>query len=78
MLIFYNLVVIQNPKAAVWFLGAVVFICEMMGGMSSVALTDAVQASFLVVSFALMPILIADRFGGMDGFVNADCSNSAL
>jgi Na+/proline symporter len=29
--------------------------------MSSVALTDAVQATFLVISFALMPMLIAAK-----------------
>lgn len=68
----------MDPKACVWILAGIVFVCEMMGGMNSVALTDAVQASFLVLSFALMPMLIASRWGGLDGMVKAGCSNEKV
>merc|ERR1719506_2603340 len=59
----------MNPKVATWCLAGIVFVCEMMGGMSSVALTDAIQASMLVFAFCLMPMLIQSRWGGLDGFV---------
>jgi Na+/proline symporter len=67
-----------HPNTGVWFLAGFVFLCEIMGGMSSVALTDAVQATMLVISFCLMPMLIASKWGGLDGFVSPDCSNKKV
>jgi hypothetical protein len=38
-------------QALSWFLGMFVFTCECMGGMSSVALTDAIQLTpFMLTS----------------------------
>ena len=39
-----------NGEAAVWFMGTFVFFCELLGGMESVALTDAIQAGVMLLT----------------------------
>jgi Na+/proline symporter len=39
-----------DGKVAVWFMGGFVFCCELLGGMESVAMTDAVQAGVMLLT----------------------------
>ena len=51
-----------TSKGVVWCLAAFVYLCETLGGMESVALTDAVQCTFLVVSFLSVYLLIGSKY----------------
>ena len=55
---------------------------EILGGLRSVAYTDAVQATFMVIVFIALPIVLAVLYGGFEGQVvnNEDlpCSNHEL
>ena len=44
-----------------------IFIFEAVGGMRSVAYTDAVQATFMIIVFITMPIILGVLFGGYNG-----------
>ena len=46
---------------------ALIFIFEIIGGMRSVAYTDAIQASFMIIVFLIMPIILSARYGGYTG-----------
>ena len=42
----------------------VILIFEWLGGLSSVALTDSIQAVIMLISFIILPIIIKVNFGG--------------
>lgn len=42
----------------------VILLFEWAGGLSSVALTDAVQGLFMTLSFVMLPCVIKRNFGG--------------
>jgi len=44
----------------------IILLFEYMGGLSCVALTDAVQAFIMILSFLIIPIVIKKNFGGWD------------
>ena len=56
-------------------MGFFVWVCELMGGMNSVALTDAVQAGILVFCFMLTPMLLESKYGGFEGIAGETCQN---
>jgi len=64
-----------NSRVAVWFLAGFVFMCEMLGGMTSVALTDAIQAAIMVMCFMIMPFLCEAQWGGFAGITDDNCQN---
>jgi len=64
-----------NGKTAVWFLAMFVWTCEIMGGMTSVALTDAIQCSILLLTLTVMPMVVANYWGGVEGLGGPHCSN---
>ena len=53
-------------NGAVWFLATFVITCEFVGGMTSVATTDAIQAFILLLAVFLMPMLGVGKWGGLD------------
>jgi len=65
----------ESLDAIVWCLYLFILICEFAGGMASVALTDAVQAGLLVISFFILPCLVTHVWGGFDGIGKIDCQN---
>lgn len=64
-----------DTKTWVWLLGMFIFTCECMGGMASVALTDAIQAGLLLFSFFCMPIMCQYNWGGFEGVGGVSCEN---
>jgi Na+/proline symporter len=62
-----------DGKAAVWFLATIVLICEFIGGMTSVAITDAIQCCLLVASFFSVGLIFAARYGGFGGITDYHC-----
>ena len=63
-----------SPEMVVWGLGLFIYACETIGGMESVALTDAVQCSFLVISFISIYFLIEFKYSGYTGIFGDDHS----
>jgi solute:Na+ symporter, SSS family len=47
---------------------AIILVFEWMGGLSSVALTDAFQAVVMMFAFFVLPIVIVKNFGGWHDF----------
>ena len=58
----------MSANGVVWFLAMFIYACETVGGMESVALTDAVQCCFLMVSFIATFFLIEYKYNGFVGF----------
>ena len=46
-----------DAKSVVWVLAIFIFFCECLGGMASVALTDAIQAGLLLFAFFMLPLM---------------------
>lgn len=71
-----------GADAAVWLLACFVVCCEFVGGMTSVATTDALQCAILLSAVFLMPMLGAARWGGFAAlgteFGGADCDNARV
>ena len=57
-----------TSAGVVWSLAMFIYACETVGGMESVALTDAVQCCFLMLSFISTYFLIEYKYGGFLGF----------
>ena len=57
-----------TSAGVVWSLAIFIYACETVGGMESVALTDAVQCCFLMLSFISTYFLIEYKYGGFLGF----------
>ena len=53
-----------NGTVIVYFLATFVLCCEFVGGMTSVALSDAVQMSVMGTSFILMLFIMLGVYGG--------------
>ena len=54
-------------KIPTWCLGMFVLGCETLGGMNSVAFTDAIQFMFMSIALLCIPILISSAYGGFFG-----------
>lgn len=65
----------MNTNVSVWFLGAVIYICETLGGFNAVSLTDSVQSTFMIISLILIPILAAHYWGGAGESTDFNCEN---
>lgn len=57
-----------TSEGVVWMLVAFIYACETVGGMESVAITDAVQCTFLMAAFISVVMLIEFKYGGFVGF----------
>jgi hypothetical protein len=68
----------ETANIWVWFFGTFIFACECMGGMASVALTDAIQACLLLFSFIAMPLLCQHHWGGFEGINGMECTNKMV
>ena len=64
-----------DHKVWVWACGLFIYMCECLGGMASVALTDAIQASLLLFAFFMMPVLCLAEWGGFAGVGDVNCQN---
>lgn len=63
-------------KAVVWFLATLVLLCEFIGGMTSVAMSDAIQMTVMGTCFLLLLFLsMLFYYGGFWGLVDYGCSN---
>ena len=54
-------------KFPTWCFGIFILICESMGGMNSVAITDAIQFMFMMIALLCIPALIWSNYGGFFG-----------
>jgi len=48
---------------------------ELLGGMHSVVLSDAVQACIMIAGFIIMPLVLVWRYGTLSDFGGADCAS---
>jgi Na+/proline symporter len=64
-----------DTRIYVWAFGMFIFTCECLGGMSSVALTDAVQAGLLLFAFFSLPCIASYYWGGYAGVGALGCQN---
>jgi len=58
-----------------WLLFGFIYCCELLGGMASVALTDAIQAGLLLFAFFFLPFLVLGEYGGFEGVGGPTCQN---
>jgi len=54
---------------------AIVLALEIIGGMNSVILTDAVQAAIMILSFLVVPVVLAIHYGNLWEMAPADCQS---
>ena len=63
---FYNSQIDADSNYPVIIIMAAILIFEWAGGLSSVALTDAIQGVIMAISFLAIPIVIKRNFGGWE------------
>lgn len=64
-----------DAKALTWALVILMVFAEMSGGLTSVVLTDAIQAGVMLVGMVSLPIMMLINFGPLGDSVGADCAN---
>jgi len=66
----------MDPEISVWFFGAVIYICETIGGFDAVSLTDSIQSCLMIGSLILVPIVATYYYGGAAASMKNDCDNA--
>eukprot|EP00931_Biecheleriopsis_adriatica_P051595 TRINITY_DN29943_c0_g1_i1.p1 TRINITY_DN29943_c0_g1~~TRINITY_DN29943_c0_g1_i1.p1 ORF type:complete len:680 (+),score=114.29 TRINITY_DN29943_c0_g1_i1:243-2042(+) len=62
------------PKwASMLMFCVIILVLEMLGGMNSVVLTDAVQSSVMLCAFLVVPFLLGLQYGFLPEIAPADC-----
>ena len=63
----------MKENVTVWFLAAVVYFCEFVGGFSAVCFTDAVQSVIVIFSMVALGSTVAYYHSGAAGSVEHGC-----
>jgi hypothetical protein len=64
-----------DANSTVWFLATFILACEMLGGMTAVAISDSIQMTVMGTSFLLLAVLMQYQYGGLSGSVPYHCDN---
>jgi Na+/proline symporter len=46
-----------NPRVVVFFIAAIIFVCEITGGFEAVVRTDNLQSGIMIIALVTIPIL---------------------
>jgi len=66
---------LMDGESMTWFLGAVIWICEAVGGFNAVSMTDALQSCLMLVSLILVPIIATYYYNGAGGSTELMCES---
>ena len=63
----------MNANVTAWFLAAVMWICEAIGGWNAITKTDAIQSAIMIISLVAVPCIAQNYYGGAAQSVDFNC-----